>query len=264
MTRKELNQKVIELFTAVDKPWSELNTIVESPVWALQTAGNDSFDFIADNVPGHITPTEALATLGVQATDWSVFSIAFPRKHEIIDANAKAKVLPPKSWFSSKIVLRRDMPLFMNALISELDSHGIESLKPTGDLMVNDKIWSERHIGYACGLGSFGLNGGLITNSGVAIRLASLMIKKRFDVYDEVADKPFAACLYRTDGTCGACIKRCPNGAISASGHNVDLCRQQAYISNNCARVKAEYGLDICGCGLCLCGVPCSKQKPLK
>ena len=90
------------------------------------------------------------------------------------------------------------MSLFIDALVAELDKRKIESLKPTKNLMINDKFWSERHIGYACGLGSFGLNGGLITNSGVAIRIVSLMIKNKFETYDKVDEHPFAACHYRS------------------------------------------------------------------
>lgn len=264
MNRFELGQLIEKIFNADGQPWSELKTISKAPVWAIQRADCDSFSYLSKHVPGHFTPHDII---GDNINEWTIFSIAFPRKEDIILENSKLDDLPAKSWFSSKIIMRRDMPLFMRELHSLLNNRGIitdsieEIRKRNAVPKDNIHFWSERHVGYACGLGSFGLNGALISKAGVAVRLANLFIKAEFDEYDKIDESPFAACLYKQNGTCGVCIKRCPNAAITEHGHNSQLCRDQGYTKNT-IRVKEEYGLDMAGCGLCLCKVPCSQKRP--
>jgi epoxyqueuosine reductase len=87
-----------------------------------------------------------------------------------------------------------------------------------------------------------------------------MMLKAKFDKYNKVASSPFASCLFHSNGTCRACIKRCPSGAITFAGHNAKLCREQC--AENRKLAKDEYNLDMGACALCLCGVPCSKKTP--
>ena len=85
--------------------------------------------------------------------------------------------------------------------------------------------WSERHVAYACGLGTFGLARGLITEGGIAHRCASLLVAAEFERYGTLADSHTANCPYLTEGTCGECMSRCPVDAISPQGHDVFKCR---------------------------------------
>lgn len=41
--------------------------------------------------------------------------------------------------------------------------------------------WSERHVAFVCGLGTFGLSKGLITEKGIAGRLGSLIVSEKFE-----------------------------------------------------------------------------------
>ncbi|QOX62437.1 epoxyqueuosine reductase [Anoxybacterium hadale] len=81
--------------------------------------------------------------------------------------------------------------------------------------------WSHRHMARAAGLGSFGLNNMLITKQGCCGRFHSLVTN-----LDVVPDSPDAQeyCLYKKNGSCGICIKRCPAGALSVEGYDRKKC----------------------------------------
>jgi len=121
--------------------------------------------------------------------------------------------------------------------------------------------WSERHAAYAAGLGTFSLNDALITTAGMAHRCGSVVPSLQLP-----ADpRPYAGvrdwCLFHARGTCAVCVKRCPVGAISASGHDKLRCRDYTYGTLQ-PRLKERYGVAIAGCGLCQTGIPCEARNP--
>ncbi|MDD5285942.1 MAG: epoxyqueuosine reductase [Desulfuromonadaceae bacterium] len=121
--------------------------------------------------------------------------------------------------------------------------------------------WSERHAAYAAGLGTFSLTDALITPKGIAHRLGSVIT----DLKLEPSQRPYrerrANCLHYREGTCGACIGRCPVGALSREGHDKYKCRSYVYGTIPDA-VSAEYGVQAAGCGLCQTKVPCEGKIP--
>jgi epoxyqueuosine reductase len=125
--------------------------------------------------------------------------------------------------------------------------------------------WSERHIAYAAGLGTFSLSDGLITARGIAHRVGSVVCAARF----EPTPRPYADyrdyCRHDREGSCGECIRRCPAGAISAAGHDKHKCR--AYVMETLrpwAQKSGYMGETYVGCGLCQVGVPCEKRIPVR
>lgn len=121
--------------------------------------------------------------------------------------------------------------------------------------------WSERHAAYAAGLGTFSLNDGLITAAGMAHRCGSVVT----DLELPADPRPYPGvrdwCLFHARNSCGACIRRCPVGAISAAGHDKRRCRDYTYGTLQ-PRLKETYGVAIAGCGLCQTGVPCEARNP--
>lgn len=122
--------------------------------------------------------------------------------------------------------------------------------------------WSERHAAFAAGLGSFGLSDGFITEKGKAVRIGSVIIDARIEPDQRRLQSHTGNCLWYADGSCGACIKRCPAGAISEQGHDKKACF--AYIKE----VTAPYAEKILGayetpCGLCQVKIPCEKRNPM-
>ena len=123
--------------------------------------------------------------------------------------------------------------------------------------------WSERHAAYACGLGTFSLNDGLITPKGMAMRAGSVITLLKLKPTERRYQHHKANCLFFRDEECGKCIPRCPAGAITEQGHDKDRCH--AYIHSESLRSRRiEYGLQTPpnACGLCQTGVPCEFQIP--
>ena len=78
---------------------------------------------------------------------------------------------------------------------------------------------------------------------------------------------PFANCLFISKGKCGACIKRCPGGAISEKGHDKLKCYEVLAITQKPWLEGAHgegYIGQYAGCGLCQTGVPCESRIPVK
>ncbi|MDP3062714.1 MAG: epoxyqueuosine reductase [Chloroflexota bacterium] len=126
--------------------------------------------------------------------------------------------------------------------------------------------WSQRHVAYAAGLGTFGLNDGFITPKGIAVRIGSVVC----DLAIPASPRPYADhtanCRFFRDGACGRCIERCPADAISEKGHDKAKCSD--YMSNVMPRVLEELGRGAgyvgryLGCGFCQTGTPCEAGIP--
>jgi epoxyqueuosine reductase QueG len=60
---------------------------------------------------------------------------------------------------------------------------------------------------------------------------------------------------------CGKCISRCPVGAITEAGHDKVKCK--TYMRQEVTPyIKAQYGFEGKGCGLCQTKVPCESKIP--
>jgi epoxyqueuosine reductase QueG len=121
--------------------------------------------------------------------------------------------------------------------------------------------WSERHVLYAAGLGTFGLSDGLITPKGKAMRCGSVVtnlpLKPTPHPYRGRGDY----CLFHRQGTCMECAHRCPVGAITEKGHDKNVCR--SFVHERMKRfIRQNYDIEIHACGLCQAGVACEFEIP--
>jgi epoxyqueuosine reductase QueG len=125
--------------------------------------------------------------------------------------------------------------------------------------------WSERHIAYASGLGTFGLNGLMITSRGCAVYLDSVVCDRALTPTPRNAS-PVANCPFYQDGSCGLCIERCTASAISKEGRSNITCLKN--LRDEQASKVRSLGLDkdLVGpapaCGRCSTGVPCEDRIP--
>lgn len=110
--------------------------------------------------------------------------------------------------------------------------------------------WSERHVAYAAGLGTFSLNRGLITARGMAGRLISLVS----DLPLPPDQRPYRG-LTDYCNHCGACIARCPQGAIDRNGKRHRPCAELL----DAAR---PYYHGEHNCSACQTRVPCATRIP--
>lgn len=128
--------------------------------------------------------------------------------------------------------------------------------------------WSQRHIAYLAGLGSFGLNNMLITERGCCGRINTVITN-----LDEGPDQPVKEefCIYKRTGKCGLCADRCPSGALTRQGYDrnkcYQVCLENAKIHNQygnsyaaeCGGAIADTGSEVCG--KCVAGMPCAFRK---
>jgi epoxyqueuosine reductase len=229
----------------------------------------------------HLTPreiiAEALKAKGKplpfsELEQISVVSWALPMAEDIRRSNRKEDRFPSKLWTYAKdfgeacnSALRRHVRGFLEDLghvaVAPL-------LLPSFRLVRDEKAgwaspWSERHVAYACGLGTFGLSDGFITPKGIAMRVGSVVTLLKLTPSERKYRDHRENCLFYRTGKCGRCMTRCPAGAITENGHDKDKCH--AYLQSEPLTVRrSEYGLQGPGsaCGLCQTGVPCESQIP--
>ena len=229
----------------------------------------------------HLTPRELIAAalkekgrelLLSEAEQVSVISWVLPIAEDVRKSNRQEAQFPSRLW-----TFTREYGEIMN---QALRRHVAGFLEDTGYLAVvplgspsyrsfrDDRVgwgssWSERHIAYACGLGTFSLNDGLITPRGMAMRVGSVVTLLKLTPSERVYQNPRENCLFFRGEKCGKCIPRCPAGAISEKGHDKDKCNE--YISSEPLNAKRKsYGLENppTACGLCQTGVPCEFRIP--
>lgn len=151
-----------------------------------------------------------------------------------------------------------------NRMMAELDETMVSALRNAGrqgavphDIGLDPETimspWSQRHIAYAAGLGTFGLNNLLITEQGCCGRFHSIVTDAPFPEDPVLTEE---RCLFRRDGSCGVCAKRCFSGALTTEGFDRKRCYKATL------RNAARYGEDKDVCGKCNVDLPCSYGIP--
>ena len=230
--------------------------------------------------PTHLTPNEALAraynkSLGDMPTRFSVISWILPITEKTRESNRGETRVPSRlwshtRWFGEQFndAVRKKVA----GLLSEMGYMVIApAIQPYFKMETREKgnysNWSERHVAYAAGHGTFSLSDGFITECGIAHRCGSVVTNLVLTASPRTAKTPFSNCLFYFDGSCKACVKRCPAGAITENGHDKLKCRVYlGDIGYSRAALKEGYDVDksVSGCGLCQVKVPCEYQIPAK
>ncbi len=261
--------------------------IVDEPLIGFADGNDPIFqDFKKETVVGefHFAPEEALPTYlkrqkknagEKKASSLSVVSIVFTATRKTRLSNRPESVMSSPRWqysFGRGITFMEET---LEHLVSILETLGYQAVapiytKPTlflwefPDGPTSD--WSEKHIAYAAGLGTFGLNSGLITPQGAALQCGSVITDLALTPTPRAYDNYQAYCLYYRNGSCQRCVQRCPSGALSEQGydrrkcffyHEVDLPR----ISKDLGREPEEGGHPPV-CSLCQTKVPCESRIP--
>lgn len=117
--------------------------------------------------------------------------------------------------------------------------------------------WSHKHVAYIAGIGSFGHHHMLITDKGCCGRLGSLVTDAAIVPTPRIERE---RCLFKFDGSCRKCEKRCPAQALGKDPFHRHACYDRL-LEN--ARLHERHGLaDVCG--KCAAIVPCSFTDPVK
>jgi epoxyqueuosine reductase QueG len=110
--------------------------------------------------------------------------------------------------------------------------------------------WSERHVAFTAGLGTFSLSKHLITEKGVCGRFGSVITNLPLPVTPRPYTDPYEYCTF-----CGACRKRCIVDAIGPQEKDNRICSD--YQHQTLARFSPRHG-----CGKCQLSVPCESRRP--
>ena len=173
--------------------------------------------------------------------------------------NSKDINWPSNEWLHGRVEGQAFVVALSNHINNLLQSAGYDSLVPILDprfKVGNDKSrytsnWSERHIAFACGLGTFGLSRGLITDKGKCGRFGSILTN-----LDLPADGRRYSETYEYCTMCGLCVSQCPVNDLSLEeGKKFIAC---STFLDEVARIeKPRYG-----CGKCQVTVPCESARP--
>ena len=209
----------------------------------------------------YLSPTEWLSAAK------TVVAFFLPFTEPVRLSNRADKTEPSPEWLYGRIEGQAFITQFMTELKSMLEAKGIEVCVPSQDERFSvqfettssdgvpdfhaDSRWSERHAAYACGLGTFGLSRGLISEKGMAGRYASLLVSERWPATERRYAGIDDYCI-----RCGACARKCPAQAISLE-HGKNNLRCNAHVE----RMKEKYSPRY-GCGKCQVGVPCECKAP--
>ncbi len=240
------------------------NIMFEKPLLGFASATDPIFKKFSQE---HI-----IGSLFRQPRDWlptavTVVSYFLPFSEFVRRVNPNS-TLPTVEWLHGRFLGENFNERLRKFLVAELKGLGGEALAPAidqdfrADYQIYSSNWSERHVAYAAGLGSFGLNRSLITAKGVAGRFGSVITDLKFPVTARLGGNPFENCPFLVNQNCGVCIKRCPAGAITAQGKNKSACYYYMFIEDHVRKLRDKYGYIHSICGKCQINVPCENSIP--
>ena len=162
------------------------------------------------------------------------------------------------SQWANAYLVTNEMAAWVNEqLINNIrNEFGAEAAIPADAGMISMENprsrWSQRHVAYLAGHGTFGKNNMLISDEGAVGRYFSIVTN-----LDAEPDQPVAEerCLWKRDGSCGLCMARCEAGALTEVGFDRFKCLEQCLVN-----MKKYPGADVCG--KCTVELPCSYGIP--
>lgn len=255
---------------AIQEEWALQKDIAgmrmwDAPLVGIARADDPLFDVIHDDdrMLGETFRTPQRWLDGAK----SVISIFYPHTAEVRESNWHDLDVPSDPWLHGRIEGHDFIHAADNLVAHWLEQNGyatrIPALEPSLVVRKRDpedavgrpmfvSSWSERHVAFVCGLGTFGLSAHLITKAGVSGRFGSIITTAEIEPSPRpYGDDPYAHCT-----RCGACTRRCPVDAISLEGgKDYQVCWE--YLEQTKIRFKPRYG-----CGKCQHRVPCETQIP--
>ena len=243
--------------------------IFSSPL--LGVAGADDPGFLDLKKDGVVGPHLLLPEEWLPGAR-SVISFFLPFTENVRRANRVDPAEPSPEWLHGRIEGQECINRLMAFLVTCLEKEGKKALAPSincrfasctgkNNVFLDEtgrplplsftSNWSERHAAYVCGLGSFGLSKGFITEKGIAGRFGSVITTAFLEPDNKIRSSVYDRCTL-----CGACVRNCPVGAITIEGGK-DHVRCAEYLDIMKKKYSPRYG-----CGKCQVNVPCECGIP--
>ena len=251
---KDTIRREIEGFVSQYQERHETETRWREPLVGFASAADPLFVRLKTVVsPTHALPEDLLA--GAR----TVIAFFIPFERFVAQSNIEG-VLVSKEWAKAYIQTNELIAAVCRHMkgLMESEGHSVVVTPPAHNFdrekLMSD--WSHRHVAFAAGLGSFGLNNMLITRRGSCGRLGSFLT-----TLGVVPDGRAVAeaCLHRAGRSCARCVERCVNGALSGRGFDRKRC--YARCLENGISFKTMGKADVCG--KCVVGLPCSFTDPV-
>lgn len=199
----------------------------------------------------------------------SIISVFYPFSEAVRTSNYDNLEIPSGEWLHGRVEGHDFIHETDKSFATLLEKQGFRTCIPAlqSSFVVNKREpedardvpmftsnWSERHVAWIAGLGTFGLCTHLITEKGKAGRIGSIITTAELtSTVRPYGEDPFAYCTH-----CGECTKHCPVDALSLeSGKDFQTC--WAYMEETKVRFKPRYG-----CGKCQLQIPCEARIPNK
>ena len=195
----------------------------------------------------------------------SVVSFFLPFEHWITEENIGGDI-PSAGWLHGRIEGQMAINKMSLALTKKVMEEGFETIVPALDprfwcfTQAPDYVgpkytcnWSERHVAFAAGIGTFGLSRGFISEIGTAGRLMSFITTLSL----EPTPRPYEDLLEYCSKCC-SCIPACPGKAIS-----LEQLKDHVLCDEWTSKVR-EMFYPYYGCGKCQSGMPCAYTAPGK
>lgn len=259
------------------EPGSEVPAFA-TPLVGTAMASDPLFDFLKEDIGPEFywTPLEAFSAAfhndSVDAEELSVIAWVLPQTEATRRAHRKAASLPSLEWSKARHYGEKVNENLRRYVVEQFMAEGYQActpvLLPQWCRGISKKYgfassWSERHAAHACGLGTFGVSDGLITPAGKAIRVGSVIVRKKYSPTARSYSRHNEWCLFAATGKCLACMRRCPVGAISKAGHDKIKCKEYIRSVTAVYVEQEQLGFKVNSCGLCQAKVPCEAQNPV-
>jgi epoxyqueuosine reductase QueG len=228
---------------------SEIATGWKAPLFAYADPKDPLFEVFKKVVsPTHCLPQDFISDAK------TVITYFLPFEEHLVRGNIAGR-LSSEAWGRAYIET--------NQLIAEINAHvaailtekGFESTNmPATHNFDESRLmsdWSHRHVAYAAGLGTFGLNNMLITDAGCAGRIGSIVTNLSLEPTQRPGGEQ---CLFKIDGTCGVCVGACVHNALFYDHFDRYRCYEMCL--ENAAHLKHIGLADVCG--KCIAGMPCA------
>ncbi|MDF2841523.1 MAG: 4Fe-4S ferredoxin iron-sulfur binding protein [Clostridia bacterium] len=228
--------------------FSSDNIMYRQPIIAFADAEDPEFDQIKNVThDNHMLPREWMPG------GKTIVSYFIPFTKELVKVNREHEYVA-KEWAVAYIETNDLIKQINNALAERLKQFHIDTVWQLPDINFDGEklmaYWSQRHIAYIAGIGTFGINNMLITDMGCAGRYGSFIIDYKIEPSKKNREEK---CLYKRNGSCGICMDMCPVQALTSQGYDRFKCNQRVW------EVDEFYNdLAPCDCcGKCLLG-PCA------
>lgn len=194
----------------------------------------------------------------------SVVSLFLPFGEKIIKSNL-GKTKPSPEWCLAYTEGNKMLDILSSNLGNLINQCGFKYAKHSAfhhlsglhekevELSLLYSTWSQRHVAYACGLGTFGTNNMLITKQGCSGRYTSLVSTMPLTPSEKLTEE---FCLAKRGESCYLCIERCPVKALSPTGFDRMKCWQYLVDNNDVSRRNNIPVVNVCG--KCCTKVPCA------